>query len=469
MSFRADVAGLQMVERLSWLPSLGVDYALGLDGISVLFLPMTALVFLAIQATAPEIAQGTNRWTDVNLLALLSATLGVFAAADAILFFVFFEMALVPGYFLIKLAGSAGDPARAARNYMVVMLLGSLPVLAGLVLAGMAAAEVTGNLSFDIATLSAVSFPEGAELAIFAFLAFGFAIKAPALPFHLWIGTSVRAAPVSMVAWLLGVKLGTYGFLRFVVPLTPGAAAEYAIWVIAVSVFAVAYAGLIALSRRDLRSLLLFSSIGHVGLMTAAVFSGSADGMRGAILMMLNAGLATAGLVLCIGMIERRLGHANLNGMGGLVSSAPRLTAVVFVAGLALIGVPGTSGFVGEILSLKGVFDAGWVFGLVAVSGVVLGAGYFLTAYRRGFLGPVTAPAVASIPDLQGRERVFGAVLIVHIIGLGLFPALPEGLTRATVTAQIEHQSTYLAARQAASKLLAATPEALPESEDGSL
>ncbi|WP_210879747.1 complex I subunit 4 family protein [Roseovarius autotrophicus] len=466
VAFRADFAGMQMTERLAWLPSLGIDYALGIDGISVLFLPMTALVFLAIQWVAPEATQKRNRWVDINLLILLSATLGAFAATDAILFFVFFEMALVPGYFLIKLSGTAPDPARAARNYMVVMLLGSLPVLAGLVMAGLGAAEVTGQLSFDMAALSRFALPEGAELAVFAFLAFGFAIKAPALPLHLWVGASVAASPVSMMAWLLGVKLGTYGFLRFVIPLAPGAAAEYAPWVIGVEVVAILYAGLIALGRRDLRSLLVFSSIGHVGLMTAAAFSGTADGWRGAIMMMLNAGIATAGLALCIGMIERRLGHADVRAMGGLIASAPRLTAVVFVAGLALIGVPGTSGFVGEILSLKGVFDAGWGFGLLAVSGVVLGAGYFLTAYQRGFLGVAARPAVAAAPDLQGRERIFGAGIIVLIVGTGLFPGVPESLTRATVAAQIDRQTTLLADRQAASIMLAAMPETAAGRED---
>jgi NADH-quinone oxidoreductase subunit M len=466
-AFQADWAGLQLAERVGWLPSLGVDYALGVDGISILFLPMTALLFLAVQTCATEAIRGRNRWVDVNLLVMLSATLGVFAAADAILFFVFFEVALVPGYFLIKLSGTGADPARAARNYMVVMLLGSLPVLAGLLLAGHGAAGVTGELSFDIVQLTGVRLSEGTELAVFAFLVFGFAVKAPALPLHLWMGAAVSASPVSMMAWLLGVKLGTYGFLRFVIPLSPGASADYAPWVIGVEVAAIVYAGLIALSRRDLRSLLVFSSIGHVGLMTAAGFSGTEDGWRGALLMMLNAGVATAGLALCIGMIERRLGTSNLRALGGLIATAPRLTAVVFVSGLALIGVPGTSGFAGEILALKGVFDAGWGFGLAAVSGVVLAAGYFLTAYQGGFLGPVANAAVAAIPDLQGRERVFGAGIIILIIGLGLFPSLPEGLTRATVAARIDQHTVLVAGRDARRTAQVTAVEGLPSQAEG--
>lgn len=275
------------------------------------------------------------------------------------------------------------------------------------------------------------------------------------MPLHLWVGPSVAASPVSLVAWLLGVKVGTYGIVRFVMPLAPTAAAEYRPIVIAVAVAAVVVAGIIALGRRDLRSVLVFSSVGHVGLMTAAILSGTEDGTRGALLMMLNAGISTAALALCIGMIERRLGHANLAAMGGLIAHAPRLTAVVFIAGLALIGVPGTSGFAGEILSLKGVFDVGWMFGLIAVSGVILGAGYFLHAYQRGFLGPVGSPAVAQVNDLQGRERGLGAGVIVLVLALGLFPGLPEGMTRASVAAQLAEQDRRIAA-QAGHRLAAA-------------
>ena len=211
VAFRADFGGYQMAERLTWLPSLGVDYALGVDGVSILLLPLTAALFLAMQLVAPETARGTGRgrWVDVNLLVLLAATLGVFAASDAILFFVFFEIGLIPGYFLIKLAGNGADPARAARQYMVIMLLGSLPILAGLLLAGIAAADVSGRLSFDIAHLAGTALPEGTALVVFAFLLFGFAIKAPALPLHLWMRPGVAAAPVSMMAWLLGIKVGT--------------------------------------------------------------------------------------------------------------------------------------------------------------------------------------------------------------------------------------------------------------------
>ncbi|MBV0912760.1 complex I subunit 4 family protein [Anianabacter salinae] len=439
--FRSDFSGYQMLERVAWLPGLGVDYAVGVDGISILFLPMTAFLFVALMLCFPK---GGGRWVNVNLLVLLSSTLGCFAAADAMLFFVFFEVALVPGYFLIKLGGRADDPAGAARRYMIFMLLGSLPIMAGLVLAGGSAEETTGVLSFNIDHLAAAGLPQGTELVVFAFLVFGFGLKAPALPLHLWLGSSVASAPVSIMAWLLGVKLGTYGFLRFVLPLTPDASLSFAPWIIGLEVVAVVYAGLIALTRCDLRSLLVFSSIGHVGLMTAAVFSGTEDGWRGAILMMLNAGIATAALAICVGFIERRLGTSDLRAMGGLIAKAPRLTAVVFVSGLALIGVPGTSGFAGEILSLKGVFEAGWAFGLIAVTGVLLGAGYFFTAYQRGFLGPVPG-RVVGIGDLRGPEALVGAGMILAVVVLGLFPSLPEGMTRASVAAEIQRQTVRVA------------------------
>ncbi|MFV0432070.1 MAG: NuoM family protein [Alphaproteobacteria bacterium] len=439
--FNSDFAGIQMAERFSWIPTMGIEYGLGVDGISILMIPMSALMFLAILCVAPESAARPRRWVDVNLLILLAATLGVFAATDAILFFIFFEAALVPGYFLIKLSAVSSDADRAARQYMVVMLFGSLPILAGLVLAGYSISKTTGSLSFDIATMSAAGLPQTTQLIVFIYLMIGFAVKAPMLPMHLWLRSNINSSPASMLAWLLGVKLGTYGFLRLVVPLAPQTSADYAYWIIGLSVAAVAYTGLIALSRRTLRSLLLFSSISHVSLVTAAIFSMSEDGWRGAILLMLNSGIAATGLALCIGLIERRIGTSDLRAMGGFVRSAPRLTAIVFVSGLAFIGVPGTSGFIGEFLSIKGVLDAGWLFALVGVSGVVFGAGSFLVAYQRGFLGPVTAPAIKSASDLQRHEQIFGAVLIVIILMVGLFPGVPEKMTRATVTAQIEQNA----------------------------
>ena len=435
-AFRPAEPGMQLVERMQWLPSIGVGYVLGLDGLSVMFLPLTTLMFLGILLVAPE-AGPRGRWVVVNFLVLEAATLGAYVATDAVLFFIFFELALVPAYFLVKLSGVGSEPALVARRYVVFMLLGSLPILAGFLLAAHDARTAAGAVSFDVAHLVAARLSPEVELAVFTLLLFGFAVKAPALPLHAWMPQSVAAAPVGLVAYLLGLKLGTYGLLRFVIPMAPSATHTFAPWVIGVEVLAIIYAGLIAITRRDLRSVLVFSSISHVGLITAAAFSGTIDGWQGAILLMLNAGIATAGLALCIGMIERRVGTTSIRSLGGLVHRAPRLSAVVFIVGLALIGVPGTSGFAGEILALRGVFQFGPAFGVIAAAGVVLSASYFLWAYQRAFLGEVRTPAVAAMRDLDRRESAVGFGLIALSLALGLFPSAATDLSRATVASHV--------------------------------
>lgn len=436
LAFRAQDAGMHFVERVPWLPTIGLNYVVGIDGLSVLFLPLTAVVFLAIVLLAPE--NGPNmRWLTVNFLILEAVTLGAYVAADAVLFFIFFELALIPAYFLIDLNGRGPERQLAARRYAIVMLLGSLPILIGFLLAGHSASSPGGALSFEISHLVSATISPKAEFIIFCLLLFGFAVKAPALPLHFWMPQSVSAAPAGFVVYLLGLKLGTYGFLRFVIPISPATAQAYAAWVIGVAVVAVIYAGMIALTRRDLRSLLVFSSISHVGLITAASFSGTADGWMGAILLMVNAGIATAGLAICAGMLERRLGTTTFEALGGVLHRAPRLSAVVFISGLALIGVPGTSGFAGEILALRGVFQSGALFGVAAAAGVVLSASYFLWAYQRAFLGEVRSPAVASLRDLDRRETVVGFGIMALALLAGLFPGTVTDVSRATVEASI--------------------------------
>lgn len=430
LMFRSGHAGLQLAESLPWIGSIGVRYALGIDGLSVLFLPLTAFVFLAILTVAPEAARGGARAHAAAMLVLLSATMGLYTATDLILFFCFFEIALVPAWFLIKARGIGDDTSGAARRYVVFMLAGSLPLLAGFILAGVAAARVTGDaLSFDIATLAAADLPMAVQAGVLALVLLGFAVKAPAIPLHVWMSDTLLRGPVGFGAYILGLKVGTYGFLRFCLPLAPDAAMQAAPYVITLEVGAILYAALIALTRRTLKSLLIFASVSHVGLITAAAFTGTADAWQGALLLMVNAGLATAGLWLCAGFIERRIGSGEIAAMGGMARRAPRLAALVFACGMALIGVPGTSGFAGEILALQGLFAAHWAWGVAAAGGVVLSASYFLWFFQRAFLGPVQQPAVARMRDLDGRETVYGAVLIVAILLLG---ALPGTLARAT-------------------------------------
>lgn len=445
-AFKTGEPGMQFAEQLRWLPAIGVHYAMGVDGLSVLFLPFVAMVFWGALWVAPE-SDPRHRWAAVHLLVLMSASLGAFVATDLILFFCFFELALIPAYFLIRLYGRGAESARAATGYTLFMLLGSLPILVGFLIAGYAAAGADGRPVFDIVQLREAERGAGLDLALFVLLGLGFLVKAPAVPLHLWVARSVRYGPIGFFAYLLGVKLGTYGLLRFVVPLSPLSVADFGPYVVGVQVVAVVLAGLVALTQRDLRGVLLFSSIAHSAMITVAILTATVDGWYGAILLMINGALATACLALAAGLLERRVGRLDLAALGGVIHRAPALTAVFFVAGMALIGVPGTSGFAGELLALRGLYEAGLGFALVALLGVVLGAAYFLVSFQRAFWGQPVQPAVQAMDDLAPRERAWGGVLMALILLVGVFPGVLTQSMQASVSEHLDRHARFVANR----------------------
>lgn len=443
-NFEAGSAQVQLVERLAWLPSMGVSYLVGVDGLSVLFLPLTALLFLAIFAAASSVKTHPRLFL-ANLLLLEASTLGLYAALDLMLFFCFFEFALIPSFWLIKLWGMGAERQAAASRYLLYMLLGSLPLLVGFLLLGWQHAQAgpTGTpMSFDLLVLLGDERDLTFQFLVFGLLAAGFAVKGPALPFHTWMPSAVMEGPIGIGAYLLGLKVGAYGFLRFVLPLTPDASRELAWLVIALELFAILYAGLIALVQINFRRLLVFASVSHVGLIMVAAFSMNAQAWQGALLLMLNAGIATAGLFLCAGFLYQRIGSTDLTQLGGLASRLPRLSAVTFIAGLGLIGVPGTSGFAGELLAMSGAYAVSWVYGVIAALGVILSAGYFLWFFQRAFFGPVRNRAVATARDLDARETVVAVALVGLIFAVGLYPRPLTQITGGTVTAMIEHMQT---------------------------
>jgi len=316
------------------------------------------------------------------------------------------------------------------------MLLGSAALLVGFVLLGVsyrAAPESGGELSFDLLALMDSTRPGGNQTAVFFLLAFAFALKAPLFPFHSWLPATLLEGPIGMAVFLAGLKMGVFGFLRFVLPLTPDAFAAYN-WLIAgLGVVAVLYGALIALVQLDLRRLLAFASISHVGLAMLGLSSLNAQGLQGALFLIVSLGLVSTSMLLVAGFIHQRVGTADLAALGGLARRTPALATFALIAALGAVALPGTSGFPGEFLILLGAFQAhGWL-ATIAVMTVILAAAYVLVFFERAFHGRVRSATVEAAVDLRPREAVTAGVLSVAIVILGLFPAALLNYSSASI------------------------------------
>jgi NADH-quinone oxidoreductase subunit M len=437
-------AKMQLLERLPWIPSLNIDYAVGVDGLSVLFLPLTAFLTLAVMVASWTAVQTRVRLYLALLLLLESSTLGVFCAIDLALFFLFWELTLVPIFFLVSLWGIGPQRRHAAVKYTLFMLTGGVPLLFGIVLlalnhAGQLAIPLPGGLSFNYLTLLQMPVGEEPRTAIFLLLFLGFAVKAPLFPFHTWLPTVAMEGPAGLTALLTGLKLGIFGLLRFAIPLVPDAAREYA-WLLSLSgAVGVVYGALLALRQTNLRRLLAYSSISHVGFVMIGLAAMNVQGVQGAVFQLVNFGIVSGGIFLIAGFLHHRLGSTELANLGGAARPMPLLATFLFILGLASIGVPGTNGFAAEHLILIGAFKAHPGAGFAALAGVVLSAAYFLGYFQRAFLGPVRLPSVGAGMDLRLRELLLaGAFAVLAVLG-GLVPSLVTGASRPAVAAWIAH------------------------------
>jgi NADH-quinone oxidoreductase subunit M len=434
------VSSFQLVERAPWIPTLGASYALGVDGISALFLPLTALAFLGAVVGAWTGIRSMPRLYYSLLLLLETANLGVFVAIDTLLFFLFWELTLVPLYFLISLWGVGPNRRYAAAKYTLVMLMGGVPLLFGLLVLAFGHATTSGHgvpagLTFDYVTLLHTPLPTELERAAFLLLLLGFAFKAPVFPLHTWLPVVAQEGPVTVVALLAGLKLGAYGLLRFTIPLAPHAAAEMH-WLLAgLGVVGILYGALAALAQTNLRRMLAYSSLSHVGLVVLALGSLDIRGVQGAVFQLLNFTLVAGGLFTLTGMLHHRLGTTELVGLGGAARTMPLLASFYLLLGLAAIGLPGTSGFPAELLMLVSALGTHPGAGIAALFGVVIGAAYFLGAYRRAFLGPVTSAVVGEAADLRPRELAFATVVAVLVLAAGVYPEAVLQLMRSATEA----------------------------------
>ncbi|MCK5647794.1 MAG: NADH-quinone oxidoreductase subunit M, partial [Gammaproteobacteria bacterium] len=429
-------AGFQFVERLSWIPSLNIDYIVGIDGISVLFLPLTSLLFIGIILSSWNSIRTMPRLFFILLLLLETATLGIFVSLNTMLFFLFWELTLIPIYFLIIYWGIGPNRRYAAVKYTMVMMAAGVPLLFGFILAAFhhAGLDRTGHLSgelvFDYMTLLNNPLPAELQTTIFFLLLVGFAFKAPIFPLHTWLPAIAMEGPASIAAIMTGLKLGAYGLIRFTVPLAPDAAQNFH-WLLAgLGIMGVLYGAVLAISQTNLRKMLAFSSVSHVGLVILGIASFSTQGLQGALFQLFNFTIVAGGIFILIGFLHHRTGSTEVLSLGGVAKTMPLLASFFFIFGLAGLGVPGTNGFIAENLILISVLETHTGAGIAALLGIVLAAAYFLTIYQRAFLGPVKNDVVATAMDLRTRELLLTIGFCVLIIVFGIFPDLILDITR---------------------------------------
>lgn len=431
LRFVPESAAMQFAERVQWVPALGISYHLGVDGISVLFVGLTAFLTVLVVIYSWDTVRYQLKLYMMCLLALETTTMGVFVSLDLVLFFVFWELMLIPSYFLIKLWGGGAERHYAALKFVLYTLLGSVFLLVGIALlninfhqwASLHGAEQA--YSFDLLELLSVPVPYNQQMLIFWLMFMGFAFKAPLFPFHTWLPDALLEGPIGMAVVLAGVKLGTFGFIRFSIPLLPDASkSEPVVMVVVVlGLCAILYGAWIALIQHDLRRLLAYSSISHLGFVVVGLFALNYQGLQGSLLTMINLGFSTAGLFFIAGFLYSRQQTTQLSSFGGMAKQVPLLATFFLIIGLASIGLPGTNGFVGEFLILMGAFKAKWWIGAIAVLGVIFGAAYFLWYYERAMLGPVGKAVKSTMSDLQFREIVIASALSVMIVWIGLYPS----------------------------------------------
>jgi NADH-quinone oxidoreductase subunit M len=441
--FDTGTADFQFVEAFDWLGS-GITYKMGVDGISVLFVVLTGLL-MPICIVASEAIHTRVREYMIAFLMLETLMIGVFCALDLVVFYVFFEGGLIPMFLII---GVWGGPRRvyATFKFFLYTLLGSVLML----LAIMAIYWQTGTT--DIAALLDGMHPIPAAMQPwlwFAFLA-SFAVKLPMWPVHTWLPDAHVEAPTAGSVILAGIllKMGGYGFLRFSLPMFPIASEQFAPLIFALSLIAIVYTSLVALAQEDMKKLIAYSSVAHMGLVSLGTFTFSHEGIDGAIFQMLSHGVVSAALFLCVGVIYDRMHTRLISAYGGLVNRMPVYAACFMVFTLGNVGLPGTSGFVGEFLTLLAAFRFNTWLAIVGTTGVILSAAYALWLYRRIIYGALEKPSLQTIADLTPREIAFLAPLVIITIVLGLYPKPIFDVTRASVAHLVELHHQGLTAGQ---------------------
>jgi len=424
--FDTTTPAMQLVEDAWWIESYGISYKLGIDGISLLLVLLTTfLTVLCILCSWSAIAFRVKEYM-ISFLFLETGMIGALVALDLILFYVFWEVMLIPMYLLI---GVWGDPKRriyAAVKFFLFTMAGSVLMLIAILVLYFIHLKATGKPSFDVLELYKTSIPIGTQYWLFAAFALAFAIKVPMFPFHTWLPDAHTEAPTAGSVILAGVllKMGTYGFIRFAIPLFPKAAFDLLPLVCALAIIGIIYGALVSMMQVDLKRLVAFSSVSHLGYVMLGMFAFNMQGVEGSIYQMLNHGISTGSLFLIVGMVYERRHTRLIADFGGLSKVMPVFAVFFMIVTLSSIGLPGTNGFVGEFLILLGAFQANTAYGVLAATGVILGAAYMLWMFQRVMFGKLTKPENEKLKDLNAREVIILIPMVILIFLMGIYPKL---------------------------------------------
>jgi NADH-quinone oxidoreductase subunit M len=417
-------AEFQFIERLPWIPSIGAEYFLGVDGFSALLILLTTLMgTIAVLSSWTAITERVKEYY-ILLLVLQTGMLGAFMALDFLLFFLFWEVMLVPMYFLIGIWGSA-NRLYSAIKFFLYTLVGSVVMLLGILALYFYNHSVTGVYTFDITQYQTLNVPANLQWWIFLSFFLGFAIKVPMFPFHTWLPDAHTDAPTagSVILAAVLLKMGTYGFIRFSLPILPEATRAFVPMMVLLSIIGIVYGALVAMAQKDWKRLVAYSSVSHMAMVMLGMFALNPVGITGSIIQQLNHGISTGALFLLVGVVYERRHTREISEYGGLSKIMPAYAAVFLIMTMSSIGLPALNGFIGELLILQGVFTASKIWALFAASGIVLGAAYMLSLYQRTMFGKVENPKNETLPDLSLREWATFAPLIVLAVWIGIYPA----------------------------------------------